>query len=204
MHPLHWTRHQRKGRGQTCTQTHLLASQESIFGAVLLQGLLTRQNENTWSCVYLRSSCVFTTKTWYHRHSGSVEPDCSQHASGQCHAKHILSTRVIRPHFSSSSFAERGQPPGKMDLLMRGHDTHFWGRIKWYLSTPSSPPLLLLLYWITVFQISSHTLLHAKCKGVFKSLSFTDRSAWALFTRKSIKNKTTKKATQTTCQLHAS
>ena len=34
-----------------------------------------------------------------------------------------------------------------------------------------------------MFQIHLHTLLLAKCKGVFKSLSFTVRSAWALFTK---------------------
>lgn len=47
-------------------------------------------------------------------------------------------------------------------------------------------------------QIHLHTLLQAKCKGVFKSLSFTVRSAWAPFTKISIE-----KAKRELLRLHA-
>jgi hypothetical protein len=63
-----------------------------------------------------------------------------------------------------------------MYAFTKSYATHFQDRQNWV-------PLLLSQHWATVLEIHLRTLLLAKCKGVFKSLSFRVRSAWALFTK---------------------
>lgn len=111
-----------------------------------------------------------------------------KNANGKCHEKHILiNPRVGLPFTPHLRSYWEWQHPGKTYILIKSHDVHFWNRLKGY-------------YYYTkwsCFKFHAHTLLLAKCKGVFKSLSFTVRSAWALFTKIS-----TEKAKRKLLRLH--
>lgn len=78
----------KKGEGRPAHEHTLLASQESISGLCYYYKAFQRDKTRTSAAahileaMYLRSWCAFTTKMWYHRHSGSIQPHCSQQASG--------------------------------------------------------------------------------------------------------------------------